>query len=82
MSSSRPSRHPRPPSLCAVRSPHGKDLTERERVQPRCGLRASTKRRREIERALGVLEDPGRLRRETRQAERGGAADVWAVLLP
>lgn len=35
------------------------------------------KKRREIERALGVLEDAGRLRRETRQAERGRHAEVW-----
>lgn len=35
------------------------------------------KKRREIERALGVLEDAGRLRRETRQPDRGRTADVW-----
>jgi hypothetical protein len=39
------------------------------------------KKRREIERALGVLEDAGRLRRETRQAERGRAAEVWIPVL-
>jgi len=35
------------------------------------------KKRREIERALGVLEDAGRLRRETRQPNRGRSAEVW-----
>jgi hypothetical protein len=35
------------------------------------------KKRREIERALGVLEDAGRLRRESRHPERGRAAEVW-----
>ena len=35
------------------------------------------KKRREIERALTVLEDAGRLRREIRQADRGRAAEVW-----
>jgi len=35
------------------------------------------KKRREIERALGVLEDAGRLRRETRQPERRRHAEVW-----
>jgi hypothetical protein len=39
------------------------------------------KKRREIERALGVLEDAGRLRRETRQAERGRTAEVWIPVL-
>ena len=40
------------------------------------------KKRREIERALGVLEDAGRLRRETRQPERGRAAEVWIPCSP
>jgi hypothetical protein len=35
------------------------------------------KKRREIDRALSVLEDAGRLRRETRQPERGRTAEVW-----
>ena len=35
------------------------------------------KKRREIERALSVLEDAGRLRRQTRQPERGRATEVW-----
>jgi len=35
------------------------------------------KKRREIGRALGVLEDTGRLRRETRQPDRGRSAEVW-----
>jgi hypothetical protein len=35
------------------------------------------KKRPEIERALGVLEDAGRLRRETRQPECGRHAEVW-----
>jgi hypothetical protein len=35
------------------------------------------KKRREIDRALSVLEDAGRLRRETRQPERGRHAEVW-----
>jgi hypothetical protein len=39
------------------------------------------KKRREIERALGVLEHAGRLRRETRHAERGRAAEVWIPIL-
>ncbi|MGZ6693768.1 MAG: hypothetical protein ACXVHQ_41090, partial [Solirubrobacteraceae bacterium] len=39
------------------------------------------KKRREIERALGVLEDAGRLRRETRQPERGRSAEVWIPVL-
>ena len=39
------------------------------------------KKRREIERALGVLEDAGRLRRETRQPERGRPAEVWVPVL-
>jgi hypothetical protein len=39
------------------------------------------KKRREIERALGVLEEVGRLRRETRQAERGRSAEMWIPVL-
>ncbi len=39
------------------------------------------KKRREIERALIVLEDAGRLRRETRQPERGRTAEVWVPVL-
>ncbi|MGP0050028.1 MAG: hypothetical protein ACLPZR_14430 [Solirubrobacteraceae bacterium] len=39
------------------------------------------KKRREIERALGVLEGAGRLRRETRQPDRGRAAEVWIPVL-
>jgi hypothetical protein len=39
------------------------------------------KKRREIERALGVLEDAGRLRRTTRPVERGRAAEVWIPVL-
>ena len=39
------------------------------------------KKRREIERALSVLEDAGRLRRETRQAQRGRAAQLWIPVL-
>ena len=39
------------------------------------------KKRREIERALCVLEDAGRLRRETRQPERGRSAEVWVPAL-
>jgi len=35
------------------------------------------KKRREIDRALSVLEDAGRLRRDTRQAVRGRHAEVW-----
>jgi hypothetical protein len=35
------------------------------------------KKRREIERALAVLEEAGRLRRETRPTERGRPAEVW-----
>jgi hypothetical protein len=38
-------------------------------------------KRREIERALAVLEDAGRLRRETRQPERGRAAEIWIPVL-
>ena len=44
-------------------------------------LFSRNKKRREIERALGVLEDAGRLRRETRHAERGRAAEVWIPIL-
>jgi hypothetical protein len=44
-------------------------------------LFSRNKKRREIERALGVLEDAGRLRRETRQAERGRSAEVWIPVL-
>src|SRR6266508_209915 len=35
----------------------------------------------EIERALNVLQDAGRLRRETRQPERGRTAEVWIPIL-
>jgi hypothetical protein len=34
------------------------------------------KKRREIDRALSLLEDAGRLRRETRRPERGRHAEV------
>jgi hypothetical protein len=44
-------------------------------------LFSRNKKRREIERALGVLEDAGRLRRETRQAERGRSAEIWIPVL-
>jgi len=40
------------------------------------------KKRREIERALSVLEDAGRLRRGTRQPERGRTAEVWIPVIP
>ena len=39
------------------------------------------KKRREIERALSVLEDTGRLRRETRQPQRGRSAELWIPVL-
>ena len=39
------------------------------------------KKRREIERALGVLEEAGRLRRDTRQPDRGRAAEVWIPVI-
>jgi hypothetical protein len=35
------------------------------------------KKRREIDRALTVLQDAGHLRREIRQPERGRHAEVW-----
>jgi len=44
-------------------------------------LFSRNKKRREIERALSVLEDAGRLRRETRHAERGRSAEVWIPVL-
>jgi len=44
-------------------------------------LFSRNKKRREIERALSVLEDAGRLRRETRQADRGRIAEVWIPVL-
>jgi hypothetical protein len=40
------------------------------------------KKRREIERALSVLEDAGRLRRDTRQPQRGRTAEIWIPVLP
>lgn len=39
------------------------------------------KKRREIERALTVLEEAGRLRRETRPADRGRPAEIWTPVL-
>jgi hypothetical protein len=39
------------------------------------------KKRREIERALSVLEDAGRLRREIRQLGRGRPVEIWMPLL-
>jgi predicted ArsR family transcriptional regulator len=39
------------------------------------------KKRREIERALTVLEDAGRLRRETRNGDRGRPAELWRPVL-
>jgi len=39
------------------------------------------KKRREIERALIVLEEAGRLRRETRPCERGRPAEIWRPVL-
>ena len=44
-------------------------------------LFSRNKKRREIERALTVLEEAGRLRRETRHPERGRAAEVWIPVL-
>jgi hypothetical protein len=44
-------------------------------------LFSRNKKRREIERALSVLEDAGRLRRETRHADRGRATEVWIPVL-
>ena len=44
-------------------------------------LFSRNKKRREIERALSVLQDVGRLRRETRPAERGRSAEVWIPVL-
>jgi hypothetical protein len=40
-------------------------------------LFSRNKKRLEIERALSVLEEAGRLRRETRHAERGRSTEVW-----
>jgi hypothetical protein len=42
-----------------------------------CDMFSRNKNRREIERALGVLEDAGRLRRESRHPDRGRPAEVW-----
>jgi hypothetical protein len=39
------------------------------------------KKRREIDRALTVLQDAGRLRREARQPERGRHAEVWIPVI-
>ena len=39
------------------------------------------KKRREIDRALSVLEDAGRLRRQTRQPDRGRHAEVWIPVI-
>lgn len=44
-------------------------------------LFSRNKKRREIERALSVLEDAGRLRRATRQADRGRSTEVWIPVL-
>ena len=44
-------------------------------------LFSRNKKRREIERALGVLEDAGRLRRATRQPDRGRSTEVWIPVL-
>lgn len=44
-------------------------------------LFSRNKKRGEIERALSVLEDAGRIRRETRQADRGRTAEVWLPVL-
>lgn len=42
---------------------------------------SSDKNRREIYRALTVLEDAGHLRREIRQSERGRHAEVWIPVI-
>ena len=42
---------------------------------------SSDKNRREIDRALTVLEDAGHLRREIRQPERGRHAKVWIPVI-
>lgn len=39
------------------------------------------KKRREIDRALTVLEGAGHLRREIRQSERGRHAEVWIPVI-
>jgi hypothetical protein len=39
------------------------------------------KKRREIERALGALEEAGRLRRDIRSPQRGRSAQVWIPVL-
>jgi hypothetical protein len=57
--------------LAAKERPAGVTRTEVSELFSR------NKKRREIERALAVLEDSGRLRRETRQPERGRHAEVW-----
>jgi len=44
-------------------------------------LFSRNKKRREIERALSVLEDAGRLRRETHQPQRGRSAELWIPVL-
>ena len=44
-------------------------------------LFSRNKKRREIERALAVLEDAGRLRRETRSIERGRSAEIWIPVI-
>lgn len=44
-------------------------------------LFSRNKKRREVERALSVLEEAGRLRRETRQAERVRYAELWIPVL-
>jgi hypothetical protein len=55
----------------------GVDLGEWQVAEPaaRCGLA-----RRLVDNS-GVLEDAGRLRRETRQPERGRAGEIWIPVL-
>ena len=46
-----------------------------------CAPKSRNKKRREIERALTALEEAGRLRRETRPADRGRPAEIWLPVL-
>jgi hypothetical protein len=46
-----------------------------------CDMFSRNKKRREIERALALLEVAQRLRRETRQPERGRAAEIRIPVL-
>jgi hypothetical protein len=67
------------PDACATDDERAFSPAWRGRSSRPCS--APAKKRREIDRALTVLQDAGHLRREIHQPERGPHAEVWIPVI-